>query len=490
MTIERTAARPGRALAPDELVVLPGRVPPWVGGIRLGADVLGLAAGLLISLGLRGRILEPLSGPTSVVTHGLGLAVLIPVWLAIHLLALNHAGLYRKRVTRSAVDDLPRMGRGVTYGALVDLATTYVLRVATPRGLIMAAWAVAMVAIASGRALAYAWERRYFRTSDDGERAIIVGGGVLAVRTLEQLERVPHDGLRLIGSVGEDRLRDDVPYLGGVDDLPAIVAAYGADQVIVAQDGSDAPGLTGAIWSTGGMRTRVSLVASHPDLILPFGEHDRLGTLPLIHVRHPQTRPVARRVRDVIDWSAALLASIVTAPLVLLLAAIVRLDSPGPAFFRQKRVGRDGKVFDVVKLRTMDADADARKESLAPLNEADGPLFKMRDDPRITRAGRWLRRTSLDELPQLWNVVRGQMSLIGPRPPTPEEVVQYPMWFRRRLAVRPGITGLWQVSGRSALPFAEAMRLDLTYVEAWSPWLDIQILLRTAAAVLRREGAY
>jgi lipopolysaccharide/colanic/teichoic acid biosynthesis glycosyltransferase len=175
----------------------------------------------------------------------------------------------------------------------------------------------------------------------------------------------------------------------------------------------------------------------------------------------------------------------------LLIALIVRLDSPGPALFRQQRAGRYGDHFTMLKFRTMRPDADALRAELAHLNSnSDGLLFKVKGDPRITRVGSFLRRSSLDELPQLINVVKGHMSLVGPRPPLPEEVEEYTPDIKRRLLVKPGLTGLWQVSGRSDLPWDEAVRLDLGYVDNWSMSLDLTILARTGSAVVRGTGAY
>ena len=168
----------------------------------------------------------------------------------------------------------------------------------------------------------------------------------------------------------------------------------------------------------------------------------------------------------------------------------MRLDSPGPVFNSARRVDRNGKLFDMYKFRSMVLDADERKEALGEQNEADGPIFKIKDDPRLTKVGRWLRRSSLDELPQLYNVLLGQMSLVGPRPPLPEEVAEYKQWQRQRLAVIGGITGLWQVSGRSDLTFDELCLLDIYYIENWSVALDIRILLQTIPHALFGRGAY
>ncbi len=191
-----------------------------------------------------------------------------------------------------------------------------------------------------------------------------------------------------------------------------------------------------------------------------------------------------------IDILVSGLGLLVAGPLMLVLGALVKLDSRGPMFYRSRRTGKGGRVFSFYKMRSMHVDAHLKRSELWHLNEADGPIFKLREDPRVTRVGRWLRRTSLDELPQLLNVLKGDMSLVGPRPPLPEEVERYEAWQLRRLDVRPGLTCLWQISGRSRIGFNEWMRLDLEYIRHRSFLLDLKILARTVPAVLSREGAY
>ncbi len=198
----------------------------------------------------------------------------------------------------------------------------------------------------------------------------------------------------------------------------------------------------------------------------------------------------ARAVKRAMDVVGAIALLLVLALPMALIAALVRLTSPGPVIFRQCRVGRHGALFVAYKFRTMYAGAELEVEQLAHLNQASEPLFKIRDDPRITPVGRVLRRLSLDELPQLWNVLRGEMSLVGPRPALPVEVLHYSDWDKKRLEVMQGATGLWQVSGRSELTFDEMIRLDLYYIEHWSPWLDLKILVKTIPAMLSARGAY
>jgi exopolysaccharide biosynthesis polyprenyl glycosylphosphotransferase len=215
-----------------------------------------------------------------------------------------------------------------------------------------------------------------------------------------------------------------------------------------------------------------------------------IAGLTLLHVDHPQLSGLRLVVKDLFDRCAAGAALLVLMPVLAVLAAMVRLHDGGPALFTQVRVGKGGRVFKIYKFRTMVVDAEQRKAELLESNENDGVLFKLRRDPRVTPVGAHLRHWSIDELPQLLNVVMGDMSLVGPRPALPEEAAQYADHVRRRLVVKPGLTGLWQVNGRSKLSWEESVRLDLRYVENWSFALDVQILWKTISAVMRRSGAF
>jgi exopolysaccharide biosynthesis polyprenyl glycosylphosphotransferase len=217
---------------------------------------------------------------------------------------------------------------------------------------------------------------------------------------------------------------------------------------------------------------------------------DDVGGIPLIGVRETNIGTWNSLVKRFMDIIGGLIGIVVGAPLMLVIAILIRIDSPGPVIFKQKRIGRGGRAFVVYKFRTMRVGAEEEQQKLSSLNEADGPLFKIRNDPRHTRIGRWLRRISLDELPQLLNVLRGERSLVGPRPPMASEVQHYQDWHKQRLQVSPGLTGLWQVSGRSELPFDEQCMLDIYYIENWSPWLDLWIMVKTIPTVLLARGAY
>jgi exopolysaccharide biosynthesis polyprenyl glycosylphosphotransferase len=243
-------------------------------------------------------------------------------------------------------------------------------------------------------------------------------------------------------------------------------------------------------WQLEGTEIDLVVTPALADVAGPRIHTQPVAGLPMIHVEAPEFRGGRKVVKALFDRALALTALLLVSPLCLVVALAIKLTSRGPVLFRQARVGRGGREFHVFKFRTMVAGAHAMRDLLADRNENDGLLFKIRNDPRVTRVGRWLRKWSLDELPQLLNVLFGQMSLVGPRPPLPEEVARYDGDVARRLLVKPGITGLWQVSGRSDLSWEDGVRLDLYYVENWSLAADLVILCKTVGAVLGQRGAY
>ena len=282
-----------------------------------------------------------------------------------------------------------------------------------------------------------------------------------------------------------------VPVLSSTDDIARTVRLVDADSVIIA---GPMPGGNKFIrelgWKLEESSTELILAATVTNVAGPRIHWRPVEGLPLMHVDIPQYGGAKHALKRVMDVIAALAALLVLSPVLLALAVIVRLDSPGPIFFRQDRIGKDGQVFGMFKFRSMVVDAEARLAALNQQNQGAGVLFKVKDDPRVTRCGRWMRKYSLDELPQLWNVVLGDMSMVGPRPPLDREVSGYERHTHRRLLIKPGITGLWQINGRSDLPWEEAVRLDLYYVENWSLAGDLLILWRTLRAVIRPSGAY
>ncbi|MFF4029038.1 sugar transferase [Streptomyces sviceus] len=283
-----------------------------------------------------------------------------------------------------------------------------------------------------------------------------------------------------------------LPVLGGVDTMDDVIRAMGIGTLVVLPAPEfDASVLRRMSWTAAARGVDFLLAPVLADVSAARLAVRPTNGVPLVRVQAPNLSRTSRLPKELLDRSFAAALLVLLALPLLLIALIVRLDSSGPALFRQQRVGRYGDHFTMFKFRTMRPDSEALREELEHLNQnSDGLLFKVKGDPRITRVGSFLRRSSLDELPQLINVVRGDMSLVGPRPPLPEEVDEYPAEVRRRLLVKPGLTGLWQVSGRSDLPWEEAVRLDLAYVDNWSTSLDLSILARTTTAVVRGTGAY
>jgi exopolysaccharide biosynthesis polyprenyl glycosylphosphotransferase len=216
-----------------------------------------------------------------------------------------------------------------------------------------------------------------------------------------------------------------------------------------------------------------------------------VGTFPVITYHTIALNSFERVIKRTMDLVIAILATIILSPIMLITAVAIRIDSPGPAIFKQKRVGQNGRIFDIYKFRSMCVDAEAKKETLMEQNEMDGFMFKIKDDPRVTRVGKFIRKTSIDELPQLFNVIRGEMSLVGTRPPTIEEVSRYKRGQWRRISIKPGITGMWQISGRNDITnFDEVVELDLKYIDNWTIWLDIKILFKTVGVLVTKKGAY
>jgi exopolysaccharide biosynthesis polyprenyl glycosylphosphotransferase len=305
----------------------------------------------------------------------------------------------------------------------------------------------------------------------------------------------PELGYSVVGFVDDDpeRANTDIGRfraLGNTSHLSDLLREHGVDEVIItlpSQEHRQIMRLTEYCLQAG---VRPLIVPDVYQMSLSRVAVEDVAGIPMLSPHEIRLSPWARAFKRMVDVLGAGIGLLVLSPFLLLIAVLIRLDSPGPPLYRQIRVGRDGRLFSVVKFRSMIRDADQHKEEILHLNEAAGPMFKIRDDPRLTRMGRFLRRISLDELPQLWNVLRGDMSLVGPRPALPEEVADYTAWQRRRLSTSPGMTGLWQVSGRSDIPFDEMVLLDIYYIENWSPLLDATILVRTVPKVLLGTGAY
>lgn len=451
------------------------------------ADVL-LAGAVFLALASRpGAITQTLE--PDAITRLAGVALLGAVaWPVL----LESAGLYGSQRRRSLAQVAWRI-------AAVGIAATGLLAVGTwlvraPVGLIFpitcgasqaAVLGISRVAILSGLRLLRRLGRNY-------RNVLVLGTGPRALEVTAILERNAQWGLRVVAYLDERDTPLEPGLIGApiykLTDTPELLRREVIDEVLVATPRS----MLGAIGPVVAACAEAGVPVTLPSDVfgdyLPPPRASLLETLPALTfapVHHSHTALALKRLGDIVLASLMLVAA---APVMAITALLVRFTSPGPILFRQVRCGLYGRRFWMLKFRTMEVDAEQRKAALLALNEMDGPVFKLRDDPRVTAVGRVLRRWSLDELPQLWNVLRGDMSLVGPRPPVPEEVVQYTVSDRRRLSMRPGLTCLWQVTGRNSIGFADWVKLDLRYIDNWSLAADLRILLRTIPTVLRGTG--
>lgn len=412
------------------------------------------------------------------------------------LLTLWMEGAYRSERNRALFDEVVIVLRS-TFTAIALMI--FVIFLATPgyysRLIFGYAGGITLLLLSVSRTIERMIAVRRYRRGLGVRRALIVSAGEVGRSVMRAVVARPELGYQIVGFVDDDpavahseigRFRG----LGAVADLPSILAQGGVDEVIVTLPWSAYRQIMGIIRHCGQAGVSVRVVPDLFQMTLNRVVVENLDGIPLVGVSAPALRDwqrVLKRVTDIVFSAAAL---VLLAPLFGAIALAIKLDSPGPVIFAQKRVGRGRQEFTCYKFRSMCVDAEAQLEALRQRNEATGPLFKMRHDPRRTRVGQFLRRFSLDELPQLWNVLKGEMSLIGPRPPIPSEVAEYEPWHQRRLEVAPGITGLWQVSGRSDLTFDEMVLLDVYYIENWSPMLDLRIALKTIPTALFGSGAY
>lgn len=376
-----------------------------------------------------------------------------------------------------------------------------VSKVYLARGYIAIA-AVLGVGLLFASRFAWSWWIRRRRQHGGLTANVLVIGGVYSAKSMaRRFASTPHVGFRVVGVWVPDRpaavserfqVGDlQVPVFGTDIDLGSALDHGAVDAVVVTDTehlGHD--GMRELAWSLEGRDVELLVAPNVVDVAGPRVHLDAHGNMPLLYLSGPTYSRAKTLGRAVFDRAFAAAVLLGTFPILVAAAIAVRLSSPGPIFYRSERVGAHGVPFRMYKLRTMERDADQRRDELLAHNDAAGPLFKLREDPRVTKVGSILRRYSIDEIPQFINVLRGEMSVVGPRPPLPVEVATYTPAMRRRLLVQQGVTGLWQVSGRSDLSWEDSVRLDLDYVENWSMVRDLQIIVRTLIAVLQSRGAY
>ncbi|MDP9848898.1 exopolysaccharide biosynthesis polyprenyl glycosylphosphotransferase [Streptosporangium lutulentum] len=415
-------------------------------------------------------------------------AALPVVWVCV--VALNRA--YEPRLIGLGSEEFQRVFQcGFMLTAALAVGA-YLTKTEVARGYVVMAIPLATLLTLLTR---YGLRRSLHRMRANGRcmrRVVAVGHRAAVAELVRRFRLERYHGMEVVGAcLPHDGMGDveGVPVLGDFSDVPLVVGQIAADTVaVLACPDMDGVALRRLAWRLEKTGTDLIVAPALMEVAGPRISIRPAAGLPLLHVDHPEISGLRRLVKNLFDRIGAGLLLLALLPLFVGMTAAIRSSSPGPAFFRQTRVGRDGAEFTIYKFRTMGADAERLKIDLS--SDERGVLFKIRNDPRVTPLGAWLRRHSLDELPQLINVVLGHMSLVGPRPPLPEEVARYGDDVRRRLLVKPGMTGLWQVNGRSDLSWEESVRLDLRYVESWSLTLDLQILWKTWSAVARGAGAY
>jgi exopolysaccharide biosynthesis polyprenyl glycosylphosphotransferase len=444
------------------------------------ADICALALAYAVSYAISDRIapLPPVSAPAWFLAL-LGLSA-VPVWVAV----FTAYGLYEndaRRISVASFDEVRDVFHAILAGSLGFLILSQAVRhlfgwwvyTAVEAFLFLAAGLV-LVPLVRGSIRSWVFPRLMQR-----KRAVIVGGGPEAELVKRKLEAHPEYGLDVVATLDRN------------EDLTRSVDELDADRVLLAAPTAEQDELLELLRNVRRSDVQVSIVPRYCDIFTSHAILDEIEGIPVVSLPPMRLGRPSRVLKRGFDLVVSVALLVVLAPVLALIALAIQLDSPGPPLYRQPRRGRDGSTFRITKFRTMRVGAEADRATVAHLNEVDGPLFKVKGaDPRVTGIGRFLRRTSLDELPQLWNVVRGEMSLVGPRPFVVHESERITGWAGRRLETTPGITGLWQVLGRNDIPFEEMVKLDYVYVTNWSLWWDVKILFQTIPVVLARKGAY
>ncbi len=467
-------------------------------------DLVLISAAFFLAHALRSHLLPALGGrwiPGALYPVERYLP-LLPLALVLWSVLLWSSGRYRSHRTVPVLDEASAIVRITATASILFLLIVWAFRLderLLDDDRLSRIW-IALFAFLTGalllcEKLALRVSSRYVRAHGFNYRTVLIVGANEAARSIAA-SILGHRfwGYRVAGFVADDDepmpdTLGDLPVLGRVSEIRRIVAAQVIDEVLFAIDRRDFDRFEDLFLALQeqGIITRFALnFFPHAKASVQLEDLDGVPLLTFSTGPTSVGGLLLKRTQDIVLAGVLLVLAL---PVLAALAALIRLSSSGAVLFRQTRCGRNGRLFTLYKFRTMTADAEGRRREIEHLNEMDGPVFKARNDPRVTRSGRLLRKFSLDELPQLWNVLKGDMSLVGPRPPIPEEVAQYERWQRRRLAMKPGLTCLWQISGRNELDFEQWMKLDLAYIDNWSPWLDLKILLRTIPVVLSGKGA-
>jgi exopolysaccharide biosynthesis polyprenyl glycosylphosphotransferase len=456
------------------------------------ADVLGLAGGFLLAE-LVTAAASPGPDRVSMSTELILFVLTLPVWVVVAKLY----GLYERdeeRTDHSTTDEFAAVFHMISVCTGLFALGSYFTDLAHPSvGKIAVFWAAAIVLVSSGRAAARAYCHRHVSYL---QNTVIVGAGDVGQLIGRKLLKHPEYGINLIGFVDDapKERREDLEHLtllGPVDRLPALVRLFDVERVVIAFSQDSHERTLDLIRSMKDMDIQIDIVPRFFELVGPNFDMHSVEGIPLLGLPPPRLSRSSKLLKRTFDLALTITGLVVLAPVFGVISVLIKRDSPGPVFFRQVRMGCNGCTFRIWKFRTMTVDADERKPEFAHLNQhlqngGDPRMFKIPDDPRVTRIGRWLRRYSLDELPQLFNVLRGEMSLVGPRPLILDEDRYVLEWARQRLNLKPGCTGPWQVEGGSAIPFEEMVKLDYLYVTGWSLFSDLKLIGRTLPLLVAR----
>jgi exopolysaccharide biosynthesis polyprenyl glycosylphosphotransferase len=458
------------------------------------ADALLVCVSFVVAYWIR-TILLPLRYPELPDLQLANFIWILFVAIPLYLLLFRFAGLYDASRTKPLFEISLAIGKPIFLGALFLGAFIFLVQAKYfSRSLLGLFLAVAYLAILSERIVIRVSQRFLRRRGFNYRTVLVVGINESGLRIADALVQEREFGFKVLGVVngyGQESVQSKgYKVLGSIEDLPEIIDRLIVDEIIFALPVDQLARCEAQILKCEEVGLKIHIRADFAHSIFARTYLSRISDINILTLTttpHSANDIIIKRVIDIVISVCGL---VLLSPVMLIAALLIKFESRGPVLFRQVRCGLNGRRFNLLKFRSMVYDAERQKSALLELNEMSGPVFKIRNDPRVTKIGGLLRKTSLDELPQLWNVLRGDMSLVGPRPPLPSEVRHYERWQRRRLSMKPGITCLWQVKGRSAVGFEEWMKMDMEYIDNWSLGLDLKILARTIPAVLFTRGAH
>ncbi len=486
------AIEQNRMLGKSKIFPLPRRLRQVLVIMALALqDMLALGAAFWLAYYVR-FILLPYASTYDPYRYGFMIIIIVVVWLCI----FSAYQLYSYQVLFGGTGEYSRVFSAVTSGMLAVIGADYLARQESmvSRGWLVIAWVLALIFVGLGRflfrRLVYALRRRGHLLSP----AVIVGTNNEGMALAEQLKARDTSGLYLLGFLGEnpcDEVTGACRYLGDLEQIEAIIQQHHVQDVIVAQTALERQELL-EVFQTVTRLDGVNLRLSSGlfEVVSSGLRVKELAYVPLVEVSKTRISGMDMFMKGVLDYGLTIPALVLLSPFLFLIALLVKRDSPGPALHRRRVMGMNGGQFDAFKFRTMRIDGDKILEAHPELKSELEDKQKLKDDPRVTRLGKFLRKWSLDELPQLLNVLRGEMSLVGPRMISPPEMAKYGKWGMNLLTVKPGLTGLWQVSGRSDVDYDERVRLDMHYIRNWTIWQDLSLIVMTLPAVLKKKGAY